>query len=313
MRLLTSLIILLFWAQSTTAATVYDSILIIANDNVITRNEVEIRVYELASRSRIDMTSASQVEKLRSTAIDQLIEEVLLEDQAKKLMVRIPDEELDVQIDQFRKKRNLTQIQFEELLEQQRISLSDFRKNFKKQLLRNQVISREIRSKISITDEQLKLVYDKRAKLVTRVHARHILLLLKPNAPSTKVDEVRTKIIGVKKMIESGTSFQEIADKYSEDPSAKNNHGDLGFFEKEDMVTEFSEVAFKLAQGTISEPVRTSFGFHLIEVLEKKAEAGQEFSKVKNKLHQQEYQMIFKQEYQNYIKDLKEDARIVKR
>ncbi len=152
-----------------------------------------------------------------------------------------------------------------------------------------------------------------RAKLVTKVHARHILLLLKPNAPSTEVDEVRTKIIGVKKMIESGTSFQEIADKYSEDPSVKNNHGDLGFFEKEDMVTEFSDVAFKLEQGTISEPVRTSFGFHLIEVLEKKAEAGQEFSKVKNKLYQQEYQMIFKQKYQNYIKNLKEDARIVKR
>lgn len=313
MKLLTSLLFFLFCAQSIFAATAYDSILIIANDHVITRNEVEIRVYEMARRNRVDTKSASQIEQLRSKVINLLIEEVLLEDLAKKLMIRIPDDELDSQVDQFRKKRNLSQIQFEELLEQQRITLSDFRKSFKKQLLRNQVISREIRSKINISDKKLQSVYEKRAKLITKIHARHILLLVDPSASSIKVEEIRTKILGLKKKIEAGTSFQEIADQHSEDPSVKNNHGDLGFFEKEDMVTEFSDVAFKLKPGVISEPVKTSFGFHLIEVLEKKAEPGQEFSKVKNKLYQQEYQMVFQKEYKNYIKKLKDKARIVKR
>jgi parvulin-like peptidyl-prolyl isomerase len=75
----------------------------------------------------------------------------------------------------------------------------------------------------------------------------------------------------IKKKLENGEDFAELAKKYSDDPGSKNKGGDLGFFTKGRMVPEFESAAFSLKPGELSDPVKTDFGYHLIEVQEKKA------------------------------------------
>jgi len=97
------------------------------------------------------------------------------------------------------------------------------------------------------------------------VEARHILFKLENNADDQAVAAARARAETVLDLIQKGADFAEMAKKHSEGPS-KTNGGHLGTFRKEDMVAPFSEKAFSMQAGEVSEPVRTQFGWHLIKV-----------------------------------------------
>ncbi len=97
------------------------------------------------------------------------------------------------------------------------------------------------------------------------VKARHILV----NSKGSDAENLKA-IQDLKKMV-TPQNFSKIANEKTDDPSGKSNGGDLGFFSRGRMVPEFDEVAFKLTPGTISEPVKSQFGYHLIYVESKKS------------------------------------------
>ena len=96
--------------------------------------------------------------------------------------------------------------------------------------------------------------------------ASHVLVAVGQDAPPDQIEAARAKAAGLVARARAGDAlaFAALADAESDDPSAKENHGDMGFFERGRMVPEFSEAAFRLATGDVSEPVRTRFGFHVI-------------------------------------------------
>ncbi len=99
-----------------------------------------------------------------------------------------------------------------------------------------------------------------------KVRARHILFNLGSNAEPKAIKEARNKALNVLKEARSGTDFGELAKKYSDDPGSRNNGGDLGFFTRDRMVKPFSDAAFAMKVGEISEPIRSPFGWHIIKV-----------------------------------------------
>jgi peptidyl-prolyl cis-trans isomerase C len=107
----------------------------------------------------------------------------------------------------------------------------------------------------------------------TQIRASHILLKLEPNASVADKEKVKEKLAGIKKEIEGGTiSFAAAANKYSDDPAnAGGAGGDLDYFSlNTGLIEEFTDVAFKLKKGMISDPVETPFGYHLIQVTDRK-------------------------------------------
>ena len=99
------------------------------------------------------------------------------------------------------------------------------------------------------------------------------MIALEPNASEAEKEKARQKLASIKKEIEGGTiSFASAANKYSEDPAnAGGAGGDLDYFSlSSGMIEEFTDVAFKLKKGAISDPVETPFGFHLIQVTDRK-------------------------------------------
>ena len=93
----------------------------------------------------------------------------------------------------------------------------------------------------------------------------HILLKVDQNATPEQVEEARQRIEAVHQLAIAGEDFAELAAEYSEGPS-KTKGGDLGTFSRQDMVKPFSDKAFAMQAGEISEPVRTDFGWHIIKV-----------------------------------------------
>lgn len=106
-----------------------------------------------------------------------------------------------------------------------------------------------------------------------QVHARHILVSF-PEVTAERTQEqaeaeALAKIQEIRARIVNGEKFEDVAKEVSDDTSNKEQGGDLGWFGRGQMVKEFEDVAFTLEPGVLSEPVKTSFGYHLIEVIEK--------------------------------------------
>jgi len=151
----------------------------------------------------------------------------------------------------------------------------DFKKKLayaRTKLLMEQLLQSE--AKAAVNDAAMHKVYDEaigQMKKETEVHARHILVETE--------DEAKAVVAELKK----GTDFAELAKAKSKDPGSADG-GDLGYFTKDQMVPEFSEVAFKLDKGQLSEPVKSQFGWHVIKVEDKRERQPPEFDKVKDQL-----------------------------
>ena len=143
-----------------------------------------------------------------------------------------------------------------------------FQKEFKQ--YRDQV-AKPYLSYSNITDESLQQAYQ---RMTTEVKASHILIAVAPDALPTDVDAAYQKCLKIRQQILDGADFGEMARQFSNDPSAANNNGSLGYFTGFQMVPEFEDAAFNLQPGELSMPVRTKFGFHLIRVADKRPATG---------------------------------------
>ncbi len=128
---------------------------------------------------------------------------------------------------------------------------------------------KDFESQIKITEEEISEYFDLNKNAYAtpkKVRARHILFRTEQDANKETLDKVRNKALQVLKEARAGADFAKLAEQYSDDPGTKSKGGELGFFTKERMVKPFSEAAFAMKPGEISEPVKTRFGWHLINV-----------------------------------------------
>ena len=123
-----------------------------------------------------------------------------------------------------------------------------------------------------VTKSLVKEAYD---RTVNEVRVSHILIKVAENASPEDTLDAYNKIIALKKRAVGGEDFGVLAQENSEDPSAKINHGDLGYFSALKMVYPFENAAYNTQVGKISDPVRTRFGYHLIKVSDKRKSHGQ--------------------------------------
>src|SRR5947209_450163 len=146
------------------------------------------------------------------------------------------------------------------------------------------------------TDDAMKKVYEQASKEITgeqEVHARHILV------------ETEDEAKAVEEELKKGADFAELAKKKSKDPGASDG-GDLGFFTKEQMVPEFSAVAFALEPGKVSDPVKSQFGWHVIKVEEKRSRKAPEFDQVKGQIET----YVTRKAQADYVAKLREAAKV---
>lgn len=141
---------------------------------------------------------------------------------------------------------------------------------------------------VRVTDAEIRGYYESHASEFTvpeTVTARHILLRVPEDADEKTVAETREKALEIMEKARSGRDFAELARNFSEGPTAKDG-GYLGSFERGDMVKPFSDKAFSMQAGQISEPVRTRFGWHIIKVEEHKPSEKKPLEAVEEKIRE---------------------------
>jgi peptidyl-prolyl cis-trans isomerase C len=173
----------------------------------------------------------------------------------------------------------------------------DFKKRLgftRKRLMMDSLLAAE--GKLATTEDSMKKVYEEASKQITgevEVRARHILV------------ETEDEAKAVAEELKKGADFAELAKKKSKDPGASDG-GDLGFFTKDQMVPEFSAVAFVLEPGKVSDPVKSQFGWHVIKVEEKRNRQAPPFEQVKGQIET----YVTRKAQADYVAKLREAAKV---
>jgi peptidyl-prolyl cis-trans isomerase C len=167
---------------------------------------------------------------------------------------------------------------------------------FRRQYLASRVLQKNLGSKF--TDSAAKKYYDKhKSRFSTeQVRAMHILI-----RDEKKANEVFAKVKGL-----GDDEFMAEAEKISEDPSAKNNRGDLGYFGHDRMTAEFSNAAFAGLKGEVIGPVKTDYGYHIIRVVDKKVGKVMGYDEVELRVKNELRQELTK----NYLGELRKQAKV---
>jgi peptidyl-prolyl cis-trans isomerase C len=183
---------------------------------------------------------------------------------------------------------------------------------FKDKFTVEAVIEKNVDLNFSISDKQIRNFYDKHPELFRqpeRVKGSHILIKVPANADKAKKKAALTSIQSLKQRIDNGEPFANLAMEYSDCPS-KAKGGDLGFFSHDQVVQPFSEAAFALQPGQVSDVVTTQFGYHLIRVTERQDAQMMAFHDVKEDIANRLRREQKKKKIIDYLEKIKKKADI---
>lgn len=246
----------------------------IVNKNVILASEVDERFQQAAARFSVDPRDSASIAKLRRNIIDQLIENQVVLAEAVRLGITVSPQDVQAAVDREisgLRERLGGDAGFSRALEQERMTEAGLRKRYepdvREQLLVSRVVSREVQSKTTVTDAEIRAYFesnrDSIGKRPEELKLAHILIAFE--ADSAQAKRTHTRADSIRALIVKGRPFEEAARQFSDDPSGQRG-GDLGLFGPGDMVPEFEAVAFSLKPNEMSQPVRTRYGYHIIKV-----------------------------------------------
>lgn len=204
--------------------------------------------------------------QLRQAALSDLIDKELLWQEATRRGLRISDELVKAHIDELRTAIGGNEV-FARRLEDAGFDEDCFADYTRKELAAQQMYTELVTVK-DPDEKQVREFFEAQRAAMARpeqIQARHILLKLAPDADAATVEASRQQLLGLRAQIVQGADFATLAKSQSQDSTASEG-GDLGYFSHGKMVSEFETVAFAMQTGEVSQPVRTVFGWHLIQV-----------------------------------------------
>jgi|HubBroStandDraft_4_1064222.scaffolds.fasta_scaffold00005_13 foldase protein PrsA len=202
------------------------------------------------SRSTFDQRLESS--PMGRTVLQQLVQETLIEQYAKNNNITVTDADIDAKETQI--KANFPAGSWDEMLKSRGLTEADVRQALREQIVMDKALSKDV----TITPAQIKDYFNKNHASYDKpeeVKARHILVQSLPLANQIEA-QLKT----------NPGSFADLAKKYSTDPSSKDKGGDLGAFRRGQMVPTFDKYAFSAPIGQISPPIKSPFGYHIIQV-----------------------------------------------
>lgn len=256
---------------------------------------------------------AAQQDQIKSDILDGLIEQELLYQQSRTLGIQIGNDTVDQQLDAI-KQRYATEAEFQETLTSMQLSEVEVKKQIERGLAIREVIEQKVAAGIVIAESDSKAFYDGNPQFFMqpeRVKASHILIKVDKNATDADKAAARKKIEDLRKQLQGGAAFADLAKTHSEGPSNVRG-GDLGFFQRGQMVKPFEDAAFALDKDQLSGIVETDYGYHLILVTEKVPEKKLSFDEVKERLTAKLKQDRVEEQARIYIDTLKKDAKVEK-
>lgn len=292
-------------------AVMLDRVIAVVNDDVITWSELYKMMENEASEQLKSMSEEDRLKIFRSNEpvfLEKLIDFRLQLQEAKRIGMSVSREELKEAIENIKSKYSMTDKMLEENLKKEGISMDEYKKILSEQILVNQFLNRKIRSKIVVTDEEIKKYIDENKETLTQNETYKIKqIFFKKPADDSERKTIEEKAMQIIERIKNGEDFSKLAKEYSEDASGQQG-GELGVVNKDILAKEFIDAISKIKIGEITKPFWTEKGLHIIKLDAKLSPANPD--EMKELVSKQLNEQKFLEKYRSLIKDLREKARI---
>jgi len=264
-------------AVATASGDQFDRPVAVVGKTIILESELQAQVQIYALQNKVDVNNPRQLAQLRENILNQMIDDRLILTEAEKdTTISVEAEEIEQALtDHIANLRAqfADDAAFEAELQREGLNISELRRRFRQdtgnQLLKQKLINQKLGT-VSVTNGEVREFFAKYADSLPEqpASARLAHILTPIMIDTNRILQTRDRLTHIREEISNGLDFAEAAKQYSDDPTAQIG-GELGWFGPGDLVVEFETAARKLEPGQLSGVVRTPYGYHLIEVMDK--------------------------------------------
>ena len=246
----------------------------------------------------------AQYDQLKASIVNYLVQNEVIKQQAADMNVTVTQKQLDERVKQVTQQIGGQQ-KLDALLKKQGVTMEQLKTQLEAQMLQDAVRTK-VGDNAKVTPEQIQAYYNdpkNKSQFVVpdSIEARHVLVNTK--AEAQKVQRLLTAD-------NSDANWNKVAKQYSIDPGSKDKGGSLGSFPKGRMVPEFEKVAFSIKPGTVSAPVKSQFGYHIIEVTKKTPGSSKTFAEAKPMIEQALKSQLQAKAWETWLVDAEKKAGI---
>jgi peptidyl-prolyl cis-trans isomerase SurA len=252
--------------------TTLDNIVAIVNNDVVTQLELKDQFREIVITLKSKNTKLPPADILGKQVLDKLILERIQLDLASRTGIKVDDTTLNRAVTRIAAQNNMSISEFRAALAEQDVDYRKFSDEIKKQIILKRLIQRNVVNKITISDQEIDnflFNVEKQGGLEQSYHLAHILIETPEDATPEQIKVSKIKAEKLVRELRSGRDFAAAALAMSKGQNALEG-GDLGWRKSGELPSLFSETTRKLSIGEISEPIRSSSGFHIIKLLDSK-------------------------------------------
>jgi len=284
---------------------IIDRVVAIVNKEVITLSELSM----LAQHQSAEANSFLSSEQYRQV-LQGMIEKKLIEQQALQREIVVSEKEVDQFMKRFQEKNNLSAEQLAEALQQQGMSLEEYRTKIQEEIRSSQIVSQEVHAQINVTENEIEEYYQNH--LDEYVEAPQVKIgqiffpFSTPALPEEK-ERIVLKAEAALEKIRSGGTFKEVAKECDLTQGAYCSQ-DLDYFEKGELMGPLDEAAFSLGIGDVSSVIETDKGCFMIQVLDRQETQTTELDEIRKTLVNQILQQKTEQRLQEWLEELHNEA-----
>jgi peptidyl-prolyl cis-trans isomerase SurA len=294
---------------------VIEEIIAQVNDRIIVLSEYRTSLNALRQDLNQQQLPAAEMEaqfrERSQNILRELIDQQLLQQKASELGINVESQVIR-RLDEIRQQMNLPSMEaLEQAAAGQGLNYEDFKQNLRDNFLTQQVINREVGSRVQVAPAEISAYYEEHKQELERKDGFNIQLILvsTDGKPEEELPALRQRAEEALQKARAGENFADLAREYSDD-ATKESGGNAGFFERGMMAPEIEMVVDSLERNGISDIIQTRFGFMIVKLLERSAAGIPPLSEVEGRIHEQLYLQKVQPALRAYLTTLRQESYI---
>lgn len=296
------------------SAEVTDRVVAIVNGDIITLYELNTSIRNLTGMDLRELRQKDKknFDKVRQTVLNSMINELIANQHANKLGIRVAESDVEEAIERVKKDNQLSHEDLIFSLKKEGITFNDYKERIKKEIERARLVNHEVKSKIVVTEAEMKEYYNKHFKEFIEEGKVLLARIFLPIKSPTDDDEVaKVKALGddILRRLDNGESFFDLAITYSKGPAAEEG-GRLGWIKMNNIDHALRQTVERLSPGKHSGLDDVGSGFQILKLLDKKGGNVKTFKELRGAIHARLFKEKVEEKYAVWLKQLRDESYI---
>jgi peptidyl-prolyl cis-trans isomerase SurA len=288
-----------------------ERVVAVVNDAIILQSELEARLLPLqaqAAQITDPVEQRRRLAKMSTQVLDEMVNEELMVQAAEAAKVEVDSSEVQAALDEIKQQNNLDDAGLVQALASQGYTMSGYRTDLRRQLLRLRAVNQLVSPKVSITDEDVRARYDelnRRSQSVSAVYLSHILIKVSDHPTQQELAAAREQATKAIERVKAGEPFADVAKQMSADPNVE-----LGWFQRGSINPDWEQIVFSMEKGDVRGPVTGPQGLHVFLVSDVKNSELKAYADMKEQLQRELRRRELDKQTALWVEELRKKAYI---